>query len=449
MWYLEFSDVRKELVIMNGENKLMIDVKGDQKCVGPVVDVRSFQKDGKEYVVFQTIPGTPRPKGLDITAFNSAANPMCRKFEKADTSKKFCKVWKEEVMPLLRDPRSKRQLLDVSRSDELDTSACEPHLAVHNGDCAEGNSRLETGDDCRKRSSREAELDVPHSSIDARDDCRKRSSREAEVDVQHSSTERDGCQKHSSVESELDFKHSKIDDAVKDGYLGKKMNKAGIKGFQFKGLRGLTPSDVLNILQMVEKGELKLNEVNGYSHDLKVLEKIKESFIQRVGAKDWGDAKERFKEFTSEKNLSALFGKKFNPEAASFIDYCSRAAKHNCQTERTEANANAAFIWSKERGNMAAIYTTEMTSLSVEDTSKLPQFDGFALSFITLDGPNCTVTDIVRALRQHNTAMNRYAYTIVCFQPVDCIHRISEELKEMQLTVQVAYCSKSVNSKGK
>ena len=51
MWYLEFSDVRKELVIMNGENKLMIDVKGDQKCVGPVVDVRSFQKDGKEYVV--------------------------------------------------------------------------------------------------------------------------------------------------------------------------------------------------------------------------------------------------------------------------------------------------------------------------------------------------------------------------------------------------------------
>ena len=56
---------------------------------------------------------------------------------------------------------------------------------------------------------------------------------------------------------------------------------------------------------------------------------------------------------------------------------------------------------------------------------------------------------MVRALRQHNTAMNRYAYTIVCFQPVDCIHRISEELKEMQLTVQVAYCSKSVNSKGK
>ena len=109
---------------------------------------------------------------------------------------------------------------------------------------------------------------------------------------------------------------------------GKIMNKAGIKGFQFKGLRGLTPSDVLNILQMVEKGELKLNEVNGYSHDLKVLEKIKESFIQRVGAKDWGDAKERFKEFTSEKNLSALFGKKFNPEAASFIDYCSRAAKY-------------------------------------------------------------------------------------------------------------------------
>ena len=51
MWYLEFSDVRKELVIMNGENNLMIDVKGDQKCVGPVVDVRSFQKDGKEYVV--------------------------------------------------------------------------------------------------------------------------------------------------------------------------------------------------------------------------------------------------------------------------------------------------------------------------------------------------------------------------------------------------------------
>ena len=91
---------------------------------------------------------------------------------------------------------------------------------VHNGDCAEGNSRLETGDDCRKRSSREAELDVPHSSIDARDDCRKRSSREAEVDVQHSSTERDGCQKHSSVVSELDFKHSKIDDSVKDGYLG-------------------------------------------------------------------------------------------------------------------------------------------------------------------------------------------------------------------------------------
>eukprot|EP00731_Ephydatia_muelleri_P002166 Em0001g2166a len=182
--------------------------------------------------------------------------------------------------------------------------------------------------------------------------------------------------------------------------------------------------------------------------DIWVLEKIKESFIQRVGAKDWGDAKERFKEFTSEKKLSALFGKKFNPEAASFIDYCSRAAKHNCQTERTEANANAAFIWSKERGNMAAFYTTEMTSLSVEDTSKLPQFDGFALSFITLDGPNCTVTDIVRALRQHNTAMNRYAYTIVCFQPVDCIHRISEELKQMQLTVQVAYCSKSVNSKG-
>ena len=66
--------------------------------------------------------------------------------------------------------------------------------------------------------------------------------------------------------------------------------------------------------------------------------------------------------------------------------------RHNCQTERTEANANAAFIWSKERGNMAAFYTTEMTSLSVEDTSKLPQFDGFALSFITLDGPNCTVS---------------------------------------------------------
>ena len=41
---------------------------------------------------------------------------------------------------------------------------------------------------------------------------------------------------------------------------------------------------------------------------------------------------------------------------------------------------------------MAAFYTTEMTSLSVEDTSKLPQFDGFALSFITLDGPNCTVS---------------------------------------------------------
>ena len=57
---------------------------------------------------FQTIPGTPRPKGLDITAFNSAANSMCRKFEKADTSKKFCKVWKEEVMPLLRDSRKRR-----------------------------------------------------------------------------------------------------------------------------------------------------------------------------------------------------------------------------------------------------------------------------------------------------------------------------------------------------
>ena len=68
---------------------------------------------------------------------------------------------------------------------------------VHNGDCAESNSRLETGDDCRK--------------------C---SSREAEVDVQHSSIERDDCQQHSSVESELDFKHSKIDDAVKDEYLG-------------------------------------------------------------------------------------------------------------------------------------------------------------------------------------------------------------------------------------
>ena len=29
----------------------MIEAKGDQKCVGPVVDVRSFQKDGKEYIV--------------------------------------------------------------------------------------------------------------------------------------------------------------------------------------------------------------------------------------------------------------------------------------------------------------------------------------------------------------------------------------------------------------
>ena len=58
------------------------------------------------------------------------------------------------------------------------------------------------------------------------------------------------------------------------------MNNAGIKSFQFKGFGGLTPSDVLNILQMVEKRELKLNEVNGYSHNLKVLEKKKNTFIQ-------------------------------------------------------------------------------------------------------------------------------------------------------------------------
>ena len=65
--------------------------------------------------------------------------------------------------------------------------------------------------------------------------------------------------------------------------------------------------------------------------------------------------------------------------------------RHNFQTERSDVNANAAFIWSKERGKMAAFFTTVMTSLSVEDMSKLPQFDEFALSFITLDGPNCTV----------------------------------------------------------
>ena len=41
--------------------------------------------------------------------------------------------------------------------------------------------------------------------------------------------------------------------------------------------------------------------MNGYSRDLKVLENIKDHFIQRVGAKDWGDAKERFTELASEK----------------------------------------------------------------------------------------------------------------------------------------------------
>ena len=46
---------------------------------------------------FQIIPGTPRPKGLDIAAFNITSNPMCQKFETANTSKNFCKVWKEEV----------------------------------------------------------------------------------------------------------------------------------------------------------------------------------------------------------------------------------------------------------------------------------------------------------------------------------------------------------------
>ena len=40
---------------------------------------------------FQIIPGTPRPTGLDITAFNITSNPMCQKFETANTSKNFCK----------------------------------------------------------------------------------------------------------------------------------------------------------------------------------------------------------------------------------------------------------------------------------------------------------------------------------------------------------------------
>ena len=107
----------------------------------------------------------------------------------------------------------------------------------------------------------------------------------------------------------------------------KSASKLDCKGFKFKGLRGLDQNSVLNVLNKVKDGSLKLNNINNHCYQLKVLEKVKTSFIKLVGAENWEDARKIHPEYASEHKLISLFVPNFNADSMSFIDYCRRAVK--------------------------------------------------------------------------------------------------------------------------
>ncbi|KAL5460010.1 hypothetical protein EMCRGX_G033419 [Ephydatia muelleri] len=82
----------------------MADEKNPQLPIGPLIDLRSHTRDGIDYAIFNTKPGTPRPKGLPIMKFCSSANVFSHKFARATKSNEFCEVWQTEVAPILNVP---------------------------------------------------------------------------------------------------------------------------------------------------------------------------------------------------------------------------------------------------------------------------------------------------------------------------------------------------------
>eukprot|EP00731_Ephydatia_muelleri_P017861 Em0010g959a len=102
---VRFSDIDcSEIRLIPENGEMMADEKNPQLPIGPLIDLRSHTRDGIDYVIFNTKPGTPRPKGLPIMKFCSSANVFSHKFARATKSNEFCEVWQTEVAPILNVP---------------------------------------------------------------------------------------------------------------------------------------------------------------------------------------------------------------------------------------------------------------------------------------------------------------------------------------------------------
>ena len=55
--------------------------------------------------------------------------------------------------------------------------------------------------------------------------------------------------------------------------------------------KGIDLGAMLDVLKKVKDGSLKLNNINTHCYQIKMLENVKTSFINQVGAESWEDAK--------------------------------------------------------------------------------------------------------------------------------------------------------------
>ena len=78
MWYLEYCKESNEVTLMNDGHKMMADVDGKLLPVGPVVDVKGYQKNGKDYVVVRVFieARLVRPRKLHLDFVTKAAHKI-------------------------------------------------------------------------------------------------------------------------------------------------------------------------------------------------------------------------------------------------------------------------------------------------------------------------------------------------------------------------------------